>query len=251
MAEHTGSWFNLLEGLIPESLHHVINPAVLASWLIIFFLLLAARAGTRRMTQVPHGWQNLWEWLYEVFKSFAVSIMGPVGERYMAFLACCFIYIFCCNLFGLIPGFLSPTATINMTAALAILVFVYVQYEGFRVHGPAYLKHFLGEPLWMAPLNVIIHVVGELAKPVSLSIRLFGNIFGEETIIHELTKLALKIYLPIQLVMVAFAIFSGFIQALIFTMLTGVYISLAISGEHEHETAEHAEGHAETVTETS
>jgi F-type H+-transporting ATPase subunit a len=111
-----------------------------------------------------------------------------------------------------------------------------VQYEGFRAHGAGYLKHFLGEPLWMAPLNVIIHVIGELAKPVSLTIRLFGNIFGEETVVSELTKLAVKIQhaiyipIPIELVMVAFAIFGGFIQALIFTMLTAVYISLAVGG---------------------
>jgi len=250
VGEHPGTWFNAFEEMIPEALRHAINPAVMASTMVILLLVLAILTGTRGMQKVPRGWQNFWEWTYEVFRNFAISVMGPAGEKYMAFLACCFIYIFSLNVFGIIPGFLSPTSTINMTAALALTVFIYIQIEGFRAHGPGYLKHFLGEPLWMAPLNVIIHVIGELAKPVSLTIRLFGNIFGEETVVLELTKLAVKIQhaifipVPIELVMVAFAIFGGFIQALIFTMLTAVYISLAIGGGHE----EHAEAHPETET---
>jgi F-type H+-transporting ATPase subunit a len=240
VGEHPGTWYNALEELLPEAIRHLINPQVMASWTVLLLLVAAIVVGTRRMGRVPRGWQNLWEWTYEVFRGFAVSVMGPVGEKYTAFLATCFIYILCLNVLGIIPGFLSPTSSINMTAALALTVFVYVQYCGFKAHGFGYLKHFLGEPLWMAPLNVIIHVIGELAKPVSLSIRLFGNIYGEETVIAELAKLAARIQhaiyvpVPIQLVMVAFAIFGGFIQALIFTMLTAVYISLAIGGHEEH-----------------
>lgn len=260
MGEHPGTWYNALEELVPEALRGAINPAVMASWTVLLLLALAIFVGTRSMKLVPRGWQNFWEWTYEVFRNFAVSVMGPAGEKYMAFLATCFIYIFTLNVFGILPGFISPTSTINMTAALALTVFVYVQIQGFKAHGLAYLKHFLGEPLWMAPLNVIIHVIGELAKPVSLTIRLFGNIFGEETVVGELTKLAARIaegtyhgfhfplMIPIQLIMVAFAIFGGFIQALIFTMLTAVYISLAIEGHHE----EHAdEGQGEHADEPS
>jgi F-type H+-transporting ATPase subunit a len=256
VGEHPGTWFNAFEEFIPEALRHVINPAVIASWMVILLLVVAILAGTRGMRKVPRGWQNFWEWTYEVFRGFAVSVMGPTGEKYMAFLACCFIYIFTLNVFGIIPGFLSPTTTINMTAALALTVFIYVQIEGFRAHGFSYLKHFVGEPAfpWSCnPLvigfNVVftilmclIHVIGELAKPVSLTIRLFGNIFGEETVVLELTKLAVKIQhaiyipIPIELIMVAFAIFGGFIQALIFTMLTAVYISLAAGGCHDEPT---------------
>ena len=247
MGEHPGTWYNALESLVPQSLRTVINPAVLASWTVILLLIVCVIVGTRRMKSVPRGLQNFWEWTYEVFRNFSAGVLGRAGDRYMPFLATCFIYIFCLNVFGIIPGFLSPTATINMTAALALTVFVYVQYEGFRVHGFGYLKHFVGEPVWMAPLNILIHVVGELAKPISLTIRLFGNVFGEDTVITELAKLAVKIQhaiyipIPIQLVMVFFAIFSGFIQALIFTMLSAVYISLAIGGEEEEHAAEPAE----------
>jgi F-type H+-transporting ATPase subunit a len=135
-----------------------------------------------------------------------------------------------------------------------LVVIVYVQIEGFRAHGLGYLKHFIGEPFnpkglyyVMVPLNLLIHLIGEfVAKPLSLTIRLFGNIFGEDTVISELTKLAVRIQhaifipIPIQLVMVLFAIFGGFIQAFIFTLLSGVYISLALGDEHaeEHEKGE-------------
>lgn len=260
MGEHPGTWFNLIEQLIPESLRAVINPAVLASWAVIILLVVAIVVGTRNMKSVPRGLQNLWEWTYDVFRNFALSAMGPEGEKYIPFLACCFIYIFCLNVFGIIPGFISPTATINMTAALMLVVIVYVQYEGIRVNGFKYLQHFIGEPFepkfayyLMVPLNLIIHVIGEfVAKPLSLTIRLFGNIFGEDTVVAELTKLAVRIQhaifipVPIQLVMVLFGIFGGFIQAYIFTMLAAVYISLAISGGHE-EHHDEAGGHDEPV----
>ena len=240
MGEHPGTWYNAFEGLLPESLRHLINPQVMASWTVMLFLIIAVLVGTRRMKQVPRGWQNLWEWTYEVFRTFATGVMGPVGEKYMPFLACCFIYIFCSNLFGILPGFLSPTSSINMTAALALTVFVYVQYSGLRAHGLGYFKHFVGDPPAMFLLNIPIHVIGELAKPLSLSIRLFGNIFGEETVVAQLAHMgaqiqqAIYVPIPIHLVMVAFAIFGGFIQALIFTMLTAVYISMAVADEHPH-----------------
>jgi F-type H+-transporting ATPase subunit a len=255
VGEHPATWYNALEELLPEALRHLVNPQVMASWTVMLLLVVAIIVGTRRMQQVPRGWQNLWEWTYEVFRTFATGVMGPAGEKYMPFLACCFIYIFCSNLFGIIPGFLSPTASINMTAALALTVFVYVQYCGLRAHGLGYFKHFVGDPPAMFLLNIPIHVIGELAKPLSLSIRLFGNIFGEETVVSQLAHMAAQIQrsiyvpIPIHLVMVAFAIFGGFIQALIFTMLTAVYISMAIADEHAH-AEEHDAGAEQLHTES-
>lgn len=256
MEHHPATWFNIIWRHVPSSWQGVLSPWVLASWCVIIFLGVAIYLGTRHLERVPRGWQNFWEWTYEVFRNFAVNVMGPEGESYMPFLACCFIYIYCLNLTGLIPGLVSPTTNYSMTAALALTVFVYVQYLGLRAHGLGYLKHFLGEPFqpmalyWvLAPLNVVIHTIGELAKPLSLSVRLFGNIFGEETVVNELIKLsaailkAIWVPIPIHLIMVAFAIFGGFIQALIFTMLTAVYIGMAVSGGHEghEEAADHPE----------
>lgn len=262
MGHHPATWYDPLIKLLPESLHGAINPWVLVSWTVILFLTIAMIVGTRHMQKVPRGWQNLWEWTYEVFRNFAVGVMGPVGEKYMPFLACCFIYIFCLNVSGIIPGLVSPTTNYSMTAALALTVFFYVQFNGLRAHGMGYLKHFLGEPFepmvlfWiLAPLNVIIHTIGELAKPLSLSVRLFGNIFGEETVVNQLLNMGagigkatyhmfhVPIPVPIHLVMVAFAIFGGFIQALIFTMLTAVYISMAVGAGHEEHAGAEAHEH--------
>lgn len=269
MHEHVGTWFNALEPLIPESLRGTLNPTLLGAFTVIAILLILVRCGTRAMQQVPRGWQNFWEWTYEVFRGFAVSVMGPSGEKHMPLLATCFIFIFSMNVFGIIPGFVSPTTSINMTAALALTVFFLIQYYGVKAHGARYFLHFFGDaafPGTRSPLligvnlvlylmNVVIHVIGELAKPLSLTFRLFGNIFGEETVVAELTKLAVQITkaiyipIPIQLVMVAFAVFGAFIQALIFTMLTAVYISLAAGGEEHGHGEEHAPASTEQAAE--
>lgn len=235
MEEHPGSWFNALP--IPEWAHSFVNPMTYANWTVMLVLVVVVALGTRHMTAVPRGWQNFWEWVTQVFRSFAVSVMGPEGEKHVVLLATSFIYIFSLNVFGLIPGCLSPTSSLNMTVALALVIFCAVHYYGFRAHGWRYLGHF-ANPL---------HIISELAKPVSLSLRLFGNIFGEDTVVAELSKLAAQIlhaiYIPIpfHLLMVAFAIFGAFIQALIFTMLSAVYISLATAHESHGSHEQHAE----------
>lgn len=238
MEEQAGSWLNALP--IPEWAHGFINPTVYASWLVIIALVVMVLLGTRRMQMVPRGWQNVWEWVYEVFRGFAVSVMGPGGERHVTLLGTSFIYIFLMNLLGIIPGFMSPTSSLNMTAALALVIFGMTHYYGVRAHGWRYLMHF-ANPL---------HIISEIAKPVSLSLRLFGNIFGEETVVRELTRLADQImhaiYIPVpfHLVMVAFAIFGAFIQALIFTMLSAVYISLAEADEGHSAGSDEPQGEA-------
>ena len=249
MGEHPGTWFNALVPLIPSWAQHFINVVTLASWTVIAILLVLAWVGTRRMAAVPRGWQNIWEWVCEVFRGFAVAVIGPGGERYMPLLATFFIYIFFLSLFGLIPGCISPTTTLNMTVALAIVVFFAVQYFGFRTHGLAYVKHFVGDvPFILKPVMLIVHLIGELAKPVSLSVRLFGNIFGEDQTVGAFLRLADQIQkaahvpIPLHLPMVAFAIFGGFIQAYVFTTLTAAYIGMATQ-EQEH--GKHKEAVAE------
>ncbi|MBM4321145.1 MAG: F0F1 ATP synthase subunit A, partial [Deltaproteobacteria bacterium] len=152
-----------------------------------------------------------------------------------------FLYILFLNLGGLVPGFISATAALNTTVALALCCFIAVQYFAFRSQGFAYLKHFVGEPWWLFPINVPIHVLGELARPLSLSIRLFGNIFGEDTVIAALISMGVIalgaggwfIPVPMQFPMLIFGIFGSFVQALVFTMLAASYISSVVQ-EHGH-----------------
>lgn len=250
MPEHPGSWFMALEHLLPEWAHGYIDVMTFASWTVILLLVLSVVAATRRMQAVPRGWQNVWEWLSTVFIGFTKSVIGEEGPKYLPLLATLFIYIFMMNVLGLIPGFLSPTTSLNMTAALAIVVFFAVQYFGFKANGLAYLKHLIGEPLWLAPIMFPLHLIGEIIKPVSLSVRLFGNIFGEDKAVEAFAELGEKIYhavyipVPLQFPMVLFAILGGFIQAFVFTTLTAAYIGMATAHEGHESHGEDDDGHA-------
>jgi F-type H+-transporting ATPase subunit a len=140
---------------------------------------------------------------------------------------------------GLIPIFKSPTANINVTFSCALTVFIYYHSQGIRKQGIFnYLKHFAGPVLWLAPIMIPIEVIGHFARPVSLSFRLFGNIFGEDTIILILAGLVPFI---VPLPMMLLAVFTSLIQTLVFIMLSSVYIAGAIAHEHAHDEDEHHE----------
>ena len=232
MEQHGGS--ALIEG----------NPWTLVgmSGIAIIVLALLSFFGTRRMTRVPGSLQNVLELLVSGLFNFIESIIGPDGRKYAPFIATLFIYILFMNVMGVVPGLKSPTNGLNMTVALALCAFSYVQYSAIRANGlVGYIKHFLGEPIWLAPLMLPIHIIGELAKPLSLSIRLFGNIFGEDKIIvilaglMALSKMFLLKYVPIQFPMLIFAVFTSVIQALIFTVLTAAYITImVVHGDETH-----------------
>lgn len=213
---------------------------VYMSWVVILTLVVMSYLGTRRMRRVPGPLQNLLEVAVSALFNFIESILGPDGRRYAPFIATLFLYILFMNLLGVIPGFRSPTSGLNMTVALALCAFLYVQVQAARKNGVVgYLRHFWGEPVWLGPLMFPIHVIGEMAKPLSLSVRLFGNIFGEDKIIAILALMSPFIikpwlkYVPLQFPMMAFAVFTSFIQALIFTVLTAGYLSVLISHEEE------------------
>jgi len=218
---------------------------IVISGLIILLLALFARRTTRRMELVPTGWQNVGELVVDGLYTFVRSITGERGLKYAPFVGTLFIYIFLMNIMGVVPGMLAPTAKLSTTLALGLTTFVFVQFYAIRDTGVgAYLRHLCGEPIWLAPLMLPLHLVGELAKPLSLSIRLFGNVFGKDMVIINLVLLAatfpgfLKYVLPIQAPILAFGLFVGFVQALVFATLAAVYISLLT--EHAgHEEGEH------------
>jgi F-type H+-transporting ATPase subunit a len=183
---------------------------------------------------------------YSQLDTFVRDLIGPTYKKYVPLIGTAFLYIFFMNAAGLIPGWMSPTSNINITAGLALVVEVYTQIEGIRVNGVVgYLKHFMGEPWWLFWLNFPIHVIGELAKLLSLTIRLFGNIFGEDVVIVILIALSPSI-VPLPAPMYFFGIFTSLVQALVFSILTSVYIALMTvhdegHGEHGHE--DHGHGH--------
>ena len=203
-------------------------------------LALVSILSTRHLRKIPiTRMQNLLELSVSALKNYTVSIIGPGGEKHTSFIGTLFIYILCMNLLGLIPAFKSPTSNLTITASLAIVVFIYYNYAGIRATGlKAWWKHLMGEPVWLFPLMLPIHIIGELARPLSLAVRLYGNIFGEETVIAILAAMSFVVIphviaVPYQLPLMIFGVFTAFVQALVFSSLAAIYIGLAVAN-HEH-----------------
>ena len=209
-------------------------------WSLVAILLLVTVCylGTRKMQRVPRGLQNVLEMAVVSLENFAQDILGPHGKAFTPFLGTLFIFIAVMNLMGLVPGFAAPTSNLNVTLSMALVVFVVVQYHGLRQSGFRYFKHFVGEPVAAAPLMFPLHVISELVRPLTLALRLFGNVRGEDIAILSFITLATSLpvyfrWLPLQFPLMLLGVLTSLVQALIFTLLTAVYLALA-SEEHEH-----------------
>lgn len=217
------------------------------SFLSVIILGVVVSAASKRATLVPGRLQNLVEFLVEKLDEFICGILGPQGRKHVPFLGTLFIYILFMNLFGLVPFMRSPTANLNQTLALALCVFLYVQYTGVRNFGiKGYVFHMAGEPrdpisIALVPIMLPLHIIGELAKPLSLSLRLFGNITGEDVLIVIFVGLGigmigfmnLPIGLPLHVPFIFLAILTSTIQALVFMLLSTVYF-LMMMPHDEH-----------------
>ena len=181
-------------------------------------------------TLVPAGGQNFFELLIGGLEEFMVDITGEEGRAFFPYIATLFIYILTCNLIGLIPGFFSPTANINTTLSMALCTFIFTHYLGIKYHGVKYIKHFLGPVPALAPLFLPIEIIGHLARIMSLTLRLFGNIMGEDLVLAILLALAGSFLAPLP--MIILAVFTSVVQAFIFALLSMMYF--AGSMEHAH-----------------
>ena len=230
--------------------------------LLLIFVLICRAGGLHK--QLRSKGQALLEQGVESMNVFCQRAIGPGGEKFMPLVATVFSFVLVSNLMGVLPTVLqksgegvahlipSPTANLSMTAAIALVVFVVVQAAGIKANGVGgHLKHFAGPIPALSPLLFPLEIIGALAKPVSLSIRLFGNVFGEETVIAVLVSLAvttLPAFLPIpfQFPMLMFGVFGSLVQAGVFTILTCAYISLSL-GEHSEHAQHHDEHHPEQL----
>jgi F-type H+-transporting ATPase subunit a len=258
--EEHGSWLawiydlrvgphHLVPGWVPEAVPFAV--------LIALVLAVLVRLGMRRPGRVPRGLQSLVEWVFVGLENSWRGVLGEQTRRFSPFLSTLFIYILLMNWTGLLPGFKSPTANLNTTAALALVVFVMVQVVGIRENGLGYARHFAegaaGLPvvalIVLTPLLVVIHVVGELARPLSLALRLFGNVSSEDRIVLVLVTLGSLLFtrglggileaIPSVLapLMIGMALFTGLVQAYIFAVLAAVYLAGVV---HEAPREEHA-----------
>jgi F-type H+-transporting ATPase subunit a len=230
--------------------HPSITSSILASWIVIVALLVLSVAATRRMTLVPRGLQNVFEWTYEQFANFADGLGGPAARPYVSLFSAFFLFIMFANwtdliLFGdKVSALRTPTSDLNVTIGLALVTFVLTHAEGVRALG---VRGYLGKFINLRGFHrsvqdgVIDLYVGliefllEFFKPVTLSFRLFGNMYGGGIMLGVFTALIIA-FVPIPFV--ALEGFIGFIQALIFASLTLMYILTAIEIPHDEE--EHA-----------
>ena len=205
---------------------HVIMMIYITVGLAILFIILSGR-----LKLVPGKLQSIFELVIETFAQMVEETMGPKGRAYLPFILTIAIFIFFANAAGMIPGLYPPTADLNCTVALAILVFILTHIVGFKEHGVKYIKHFTGPVWWLVPLMLPLEIIGHLARPVSLSLRLFGNIMGHEQIIGVLLLL-----MPFAYPLLAFSTVLGIlvviIQSFVFALLAMMYIGGAIEEAH-------------------
>jgi F-type H+-transporting ATPase subunit a len=203
---------------------------VLHAWLAMAILIVGSFLLVRGVKLLPTRGQNFMEMVIETMENFMVDITGPEGRAFFPFIATIFLYILVSNLLGLVPGFVSPTANLNTTLSMALCTFVLTHVIGIKFHGAKYIKHFLGPVMFLAPLMIIIESIGHLARIMSLSIRLFGNIMGKEKILGILFALAGLYLAPLPILFLGLLV--SFIQALVFMLLSIVYFTGAMEEAH-------------------
>jgi F-type H+-transporting ATPase subunit a len=233
--------------------YHFTNPAkpipdyIVMVYLIVFALIgLALFLRTRLSVDNPGKLQIVFEDAVGGLRGMLSDVVGPLGPNYLTLAGTIGIFILFCNLIGLIPGLMAPTSSINVTLGCALTVWIYYHINGVKVQGlGAYLKHFAappGAPLFIAPIMLPIEIISHFSRVLSLSLRLFGNIFGEELVILILFSIVPFI---VPLPMMFLGLITSSLQAYIFVMLTMIYLGGAVAVDHGHEEPHgHAHGAA-------
>ncbi|UCG06703.1 MAG: F0F1 ATP synthase subunit A [Desulfobacterales bacterium] len=207
-----------------------IYPHVVYSWVVMAVLIVLAAIAAKNIRMIPTKAQNVFEVIVSGIEDFMVDVVGEEGRWLFPLAATVFLYIFTCNLSGLIPGFFPPTASINTTLSCALVVVTFTHVIGIKYHGAKYIKHFLGPVWWMSPLIFLIEIIGHLARILSLTFRLFGNMAGHELVLAILFMLAGLFLAPLPIMLLG--IFVAFVQAFVFFLLSLIYFSGAM--EHAH-----------------
>jgi F-type H+-transporting ATPase subunit a len=234
--EHPFTWYSSLHPFLPYPLSLLGETNFTA--LVVMLLLIALALRFRRSVLsakdpvVPEdrlSVRNVMEVLVEIVVGLSDSIIGKKGRKYVPLFGSLFLFILLANFFGLIPGFTPPTSDFFSNLGMGLVVFVAYHFFGVREHGARYFKQFIGPMLLLAPLFILIEFFSHVFRPISLSIRLFGNMFGDHLVLEIFSNLT-KVVIP-----VAFYILGSLvsvIQAAVFTILTVIYVAMAISHEH-------------------
>lgn len=228
--EHPFLFFSKLFGMVGLGDFANANPHVVYAWVVMALLIGLGALAAKGLSMVPTKAQNVSELIVSGMEEFMVDITGEEGRWLFPLAGTVFLYVFIGNLIGLVPGFFPPTANLNTTASIALVVFTFTHIIGIKYHGAAYIKHFMGPVWWMSPLIFLIEVIGHFARILSLSFRLFGNMMGHEIVLAILFGLAGAFFAPLPIM--ALGIFVAFVQAFVFFLLSVIYFTGAM--EHAH-----------------
>jgi F-type H+-transporting ATPase subunit a len=199
---------------------------LVATGLILFFVLVRATLSV----ESPNPAQQVAEMVYQAIGDQSEQIIGHGYERFQSFVTCIFLFVLLNNLLGAIPGIPAPTTSPVVPLGLALLTFLFYNYHGLRAQGPVgYIKHFAGPVWWMAWLIFPIEIVSHLARVLSLTIRLYANMFAS-----DLVTLGFFSLIPVGVpsIFLGLHVFVSLIQAFVFTLLAMIYLSLAVQHEH-------------------
>ena len=216
---------------ISQDLYHAVY-AGLCGIILLALIFLGRKALNKKKAYVPEGLFNIkgfFELFVEQIAQLSDSIIGEKGRPMLPLFCFFFLFIWIQNLLGLVPGFLPPSQNLNSTLALGVLSFLAYNYYGWKEHGLAYLKQFVGPVLFLAPLFIFIEVLSHFFRSVSLGFRLFGNMSGDHIVIGIFLDMA-PFLIPV--IFYFLGLFVCTLQAFVFTILSMVYVSLAISHDH-------------------
>jgi F-type H+-transporting ATPase subunit a len=206
--------------------NHIVMQLLVAAIIVVLFAILKPKLSVDK----PGKLQQTFELIYDFVHGQSEDMVGHDGHKHIVLFGTLFVFILLCNLIGIIPGFESPTQVHYVPAGCAIIAFLYYNFVGIRKNGPIkYLKHFAGPIWWMAPLMFIIEIISHLARPLSLTIRLFANMYAGEQV--TLVFLSLTYFIAPALFM-GLHVFVSLLQAYIFMLLTMMYVGGAVAEEH-------------------
>ena len=229
--EHGFTWHGAahLAGLIPIHVFHALIALLMIIVIAWRIRVSLAKARDPMIPDTTFSARNVFELVVQATYGQLRAIIGPTGDRYITLVGGLFIFIFVCNIMAIFPGFVPATDNLNTNLAMSAIVFLVYNYYGFKEHGLGYFKQFAGPILWLAPLMFLIELLSHLFRPMSLSIRLFGNMFGDHMVLGIFSKL---VPLVVPVIFMILGIVVSLIQAFVFAALTTVYIALAVSHDH-------------------
>jgi F-type H+-transporting ATPase subunit a len=231
MEIHASLWTILFSKVLAIPIEELLFYDHVIAALMTFSLVIALSVAVRAKIQmIPGPLQQVVEVIIKGLRDMLEENIGPEGKKYLPLIGTLAFFIFISNLMGMVPSFSSATGNFNTTVACALIVFFYYNYQGVKANGVGYLKHFTGPIPLLAVLMIPIEIIGHLARPFSLSVRLFGNISGEHIVTAVFYTQLVPWLVPVPLMFIG--LIAAILQTFVFIMLSQIYIAGAIAHEH-------------------